>query len=162
MRRSVEPSERNVSIDNIARIAFSMAGAYATSRPYRAIRHRGRTFWRFALKAAIRFGSPLGPSQGRTAFQKCSEIAGNRLEFAKNHRRRAPLIVRSGIEAMVDVIVNKPPLRLADGLLDGIQLLRQLEATPTFVEHRDYSTKMTLRPLKAFDNIRVRLMHMGF
>jgi hypothetical protein len=63
---------------------------------------------------------------------------------------------------MVDMIVNKPPLRLADGLLDGIQLLRQLSAAPTFIEHLDYSAKMTLRPLKAFDNIRVRFVHIGF
>jgi hypothetical protein len=108
------------------------------------------------------FGSLLGHSAGSDCAQECSEIAGNRLEFAKNHRRGAPLTGRRGIEAMIDVIVNKPLLRLADCLLDGIQLLRQLNAAPTFIEHRDYSPKMALRPLKAFHNIRVRFVHMGF
>jgi hypothetical protein len=106
------------------------------------------------------------PKVGQASFGSllghCSEIARNRLKFAKNHPRGAPLNVRRGIEAIIDVIVNKPPLRLADGLLDGIQLLRQRNAAPTFIEHRDYSAKMTLRPLKTFDIIRVSFGHMSF
>jgi hypothetical protein len=35
---------------------------------------------------------------------------------------------------MIDVIVNEPPLCLADRLLDGLQLLRKLEAAAAFIE----------------------------
>jgi hypothetical protein len=61
---------------------------------------------------------------------------------------------------MVDVIVNEPPLCLADRLLDGVQLLRKFEAVATFTEHRDDAAHVPLSTFEAFDNVGMGLMDM--
>ena len=76
-------------------------------------------------------------------------------------RGGAPPISRD-IKTMIDVIMNEPSLCLRDSLLDRIQLLRQIEAAATFIEHRDDTANMPLRPLEAFDDIRMSLMGMHF
>jgi hypothetical protein len=59
---------------------------------------------------------------------------------------------------MIDVIVNEPPLCLADRPLDCVQLLRKLEAAAAFIEHGDDAAHVPLGTLEAFDDVWMRLM----
>jgi hypothetical protein len=47
---------------------------------------------------------------------------------------------------MIDVVVDERSLCFADGLLDGMQLLRKIEARPPLIKHRNHPAKMTLGP----------------
>ena len=60
------------------------------------------------------------------------------------------------IEAVVDVIVHQRLLGAGDGTLDGLQLLRDLEASTLFLEHADDAAQVALRPFQALDDFRMR------
>jgi hypothetical protein len=60
---------------------------------------------------------------------------------------------------MIDVIVDEPPLCLTDRLLDGVQLLRKLEAGAAFIEHRDDAAHVPLGPFETFDNVGMGLVN---
>jgi hypothetical protein len=61
---------------------------------------------------------------------------------------------------VVDMVVNQPPLRFVDRLLDGMQLLSKLEAAPAFSEHRYDASHVALSTLEALDDVWMRLMDM--
>ena len=65
------------------------------------------------------------------------------------------------IEAVIDVIMDQPAPRLADRFLDRIKLLRQIKAAAPFLKHGDDPAHMAVRPLEAFDDIRMRRVNMG-
>ena len=54
---------------------------------------------------------------------------------------------------MIDMVVDEPPLRFADCLLDCMQLLGELKTAATFIEHRYDPSHMALGTLEAFDDV---------
>jgi hypothetical protein len=60
---------------------------------------------------------------------------------------------------MIHMIVNQPPLRFADRLLDRMQLLSEINATAAFIEHLDDSPHVPLGTLEALDDVGMRLMN---
>ncbi len=63
---------------------------------------------------------------------------------------------------MVDVVVDQCALRLADGLLDGMKLLSQIQARPAFVEHVDDTTEVTLGAPEPPDDIGMSFVNVNF
>jgi hypothetical protein len=59
---------------------------------------------------------------------------------------------------VIDMVVDEPPLRLVDRLLNCMQLLGELKTAPTFIKHRDDASHVTLSTLEAFDDVWMRLM----
>lgn len=59
---------------------------------------------------------------------------------------------------MIDVIVDQCALCLADGLLDGVELLGQIEAGAALGKHFDDAAEVTFGALQPFDDIRVSFM----
>jgi hypothetical protein len=59
---------------------------------------------------------------------------------------------------MIDVVVDQPPLGFDDRLLDRMQLLSELDATTTLIEHLDDSPHVSFGALEALDDFRVGLM----
>ena len=66
-----------------------------------------------------------------------------------------------GIEAMIDMVMDQLPLRLGDSLLDGIKLLSELNAGPSFAEHGDDPLDVALGPLEPFHDSRMAEMSIG-
>jgi hypothetical protein len=96
--------------------------------------------------------SDLGPAQKPGLS---SQVFGNGLELIDDGHRGFPGSVRRGIEAVVDVIMDQRALRLADGFFDGMKLLGEIKAAPSFIEHLDDSAEMTFGPLQPLDDFRV-------
>ena len=63
---------------------------------------------------------------------------------------------------MIDVIVNQRLLSLTEGLLDGMELLRQIDTGPAVREHLDHLVKVTFGPLEALDDAGMRFVNMIF
>lgn len=61
---------------------------------------------------------------------------------------------------MIDVIVDQRLLRLADGFLDGMKLLRQVEAGAAVQEHLDHLVKVTFCALQTLEDSGVRYVNM--
>ena len=61
---------------------------------------------------------------------------------------------------MIDVIVDQRLLRLADGLLDGMELLRQVEAGAAVREHLDHLVKVTFGALQTLKDSGVSYVNM--
>ena len=59
-------------------------------------------------------------------------------------------------EAVIDVVVNQCLLGVRDGLLHGVQLLRELHAFAAFFDHVDDRREMTLGAAQPPDDLRVR------
>src|ERR1700722_10817635 len=57
---------------------------------------------------------------------------------------------------MIDVVVDQPPLRFGDRLLDRMQLLGELDAAAALVEHFDDAPHMPLGTLEALDDVAMR------
>ena len=74
--------------------------------------------------------------------------------------RSGAVAVGSNIQTVIDMVVDEPPLRFVDRLLDGMQLLSKLEAAPTFSEHRYDASHVALSTLEALDDVWMRLMDM--
>jgi hypothetical protein len=72
--------------------------------------------------------------------------------------RLAPPIGR-GIEAMIDVVVDQGFLGLANGLLDGVELLGDIETGSSLLDHRNDAPQVSFRPLQPLHDIRVALMN---
>ena len=65
-------------------------------------------------------------------------------------------------EAMVEVILNQCLLGLGDSLLDGMELLGDVEARPPALDHLDDAAKMTIGALQPLDDLRVGLVSLGW
>ena len=61
---------------------------------------------------------------------------------------------------MVDVIVDQRLLRLADGLLDGMELLREVETGAAVREHLDHLVKVTFGALQTLEDCRMSYVNM--
>ena len=102
--------------------------------------------------------SVLAPAAAyATNSYKYREIALNSFTMCGRSGARS---VGCGIQTMIDMVVNQPPLCFADRLLDRMQLLGKLEAAAAFIEHRDDAPHVPLRTLEAFDDVGMRLMNM--
>jgi len=58
------------------------------------------------------------------------------------------------------MVVDQPPLRFVDRLLDRMKLLGKFDASATFIEHLDDAPHVPLGTLEALDDVRVRSMNM--
>src|SRR3954451_12167119 len=84
------------------------------------------------------------------------KISRDRLELGEHTPGRLVRpAVGGGGQAVVDVIVDQGLLRLADRLLDGVQLLRQVETWSTFGEHRDDLLEVPVGAFQPLDDLRV-------
>jgi len=88
------------------------------------------------------------------------EVLRDGLEFVDEDFCRSAGSICDSVEAMIDVIVNQSPLGLPDGLFDGMQLLRQIEAGASFAEHFDHPAEMTVGPLQPLDDIGMSFVKM--
>jgi hypothetical protein len=62
---------------------------------------------------------------------------------------------------MIYMVVNEAPLCFADRLLDRMQLLGELEAVPTLVEHRNHAPHVALSALETLNDVRMGLVKMS-
>jgi hypothetical protein len=106
--------------------------------------------------------SLLGPHRHRPMHvspkPQALKVFRDRLEFADHGPCRRASPVRGSAEAVVNMIVNQRLLGLADGLFDGIELLRQVETWPTLFDHGNDAPKVAFSAFEALDDLRMRLM----
>ena len=88
------------------------------------------------------------------------EVFRYRLEFADDRTRRSPS-VGSSVETVIEVIVNQRLFCLVHRLLDCMELLGQIEARPTVLDHGDDATQVALGSPQALDDLRMALMNEG-
>ena len=84
-----------------------------------------------------------------------SEVAGDGLQL---------IAIRGGmvfVQAMVHVIVDQRPLGVGDGLLDRLQLLRDLEAGLAVLDHADHGPQMTVGTFQPGDQGGMGCVDMG-
>jgi len=62
---------------------------------------------------------------------------------------------------VIDVIVNQRLFCLTNGLLDGMELLRQVDARPTLFDHVDDAPQVSRGSPQPLDDLRVALMKDG-
>ena len=62
---------------------------------------------------------------------------------------------------MVDVILHQCLFGLGDGFLNGLQLLRDVQAFAPLLDHFDHAVEVAVRAAKALDHGRMRLMCVG-
>ena len=58
-------------------------------------------------------------------------------------------------EAMIDMIVDEGALGAGDGALDGLELLRDINAGPLVLDHADDAAQMTGSAVEPLDDRRV-------
>jgi hypothetical protein len=63
---------------------------------------------------------------------------------------------------VINVIVHQRPLCLRYGILDGVELLRDIETWSPFLHHGDYRAEMTLDTLEPLHNVRMALVQFRF
>lgn len=85
-----------------------------------------------------------------------SEVLREFFEFAHSLSR---VLTGAGVQAMLDMIVNQLLLGLRQGCLDGMKLLRQIEARLAALNHGDDFAKMTFRAFETENDAGVRAMH---
>ncbi|OEO25754.1 hypothetical protein AX279_09965 [Pseudomonas sp. J237] len=62
------------------------------------------------------------------------------------------------LQAVVNVILDKHTLGLADGFFNSMQLLSDIDAGPMIFDHGDDAAQMALRSLQPFDDIAMTLV----
>ena len=62
------------------------------------------------------------------------------------------------LEAVIDVGADERPPGFCDGFLDGVQLLRELHAGPSHLDHRDRAAQMALGAPEPLDDLRMGLV----
>ena len=62
------------------------------------------------------------------------------------------------LQAVVDVVLDKYTLGLADGFFHGMQLLGDVDAGPAVFDHGDDAAQVALRTLQPFDDIAMTLV----
>lgn len=84
----------------------------------------------------------------------------SRLGYSPVFRDRAKLVDRMlrsitffGVdEAMVDVIIDQRALGAGNGVLDGLELLRDIDAWPTLFDHCGDTSQMAIRAIQSLDD----------
>ncbi len=102
---------------------------------------------------------PLGSTSPLRVHQPGSlKVFGDGLELAYDRAcRTAPAVCRC-VEAVIDVIVNQRFFCLPDGLLNGVQLLSQVEARPSLLDHGNDAPQVALRASQTLYDLRVALV----
>jgi hypothetical protein len=88
-----------------------------------------------------------------------SQVFGDCLEFFYG----LPLFAADGpngvLQAMVDVILDQGALRLGYRLLDGVQLLGDIQTGPMTLDHGDDASQMSFGPFEPLDDFGVGLVN---
>src|SRR5829696_9021997 len=87
-----------------------------------------------------------------------SKIFGDQLELLDRATSLLGGPIDGVVEAMVEMVLDERLLRLADRLLDGVQLLCKLEAGPACLDHLDDAAQMALRTAQPLGDVGMRLM----
>ena len=87
------------------------------------------------------------------------KVFGDGLEFVYDRACRTAAAVCRCVEAVIDVIVNQRLFCLPDGLLDGVELLSQVEARSPLLDHGNDAPQMPLRPSQPLRDLRVALVN---
>src|SRR5260221_4679685 len=90
--------------------------------------------------------------------RKGSKILADRLELLDRRPRLARQRPDALLETMVDVIVDQRLLGIGDRLLDGVELLREIEAAALRLDHRDDLAQMALGAFQPIADGRVGLV----
>ena len=61
-------------------------------------------------------------------------------------------------QAVVDMVLDKHTLGLADGFFHGMQLLSDVDAVPAVFNHGDDAAQVALRTLQPFDDVAMTLV----
>jgi hypothetical protein len=64
-------------------------------------------------------------------------------------------------QAVVDMVLDKHTLGLANGFFHGMQLLGDVDAGPAVFDHSDDAAQVTLGTLQPFDDIAMTLVLMA-
>ena len=64
------------------------------------------------------------------------------------------------IQAVLNVVLYQHPLCLLNGFFHSMELLRQFQAGSPCLNHSYHATQMTLSPLQAFNNLRMRVVRL--
>jgi hypothetical protein len=89
------------------------------------------------------------------------KVLGDLLECFK---RRTITVAqcRNGVfEAVVDMILNERPLGLANRFFNRMQLLRDVNALATLLDHRDDASQVTVGSFEALDDCLMTLVDGG-
>src|SRR5437879_4832332 len=90
--------------------------------------------------------------------RKGSQILADRLELLDRRPRLARQRPDALLETVVDVIVDQRLLGIGDRLLDGVELLHEIEATALRLDHRNDLAQMALGAFQPVDNSGVGLV----
>jgi hypothetical protein len=96
---------------------------------------------------------PLLQQFGEARHGKGLEVLGDLLEIFQRCALACSQYVKGLLQAMVDVVLDKHTLGLADGFFHGVQLLGDIDAGPTVFDHADDAAQVTLRTLQPLDDI---------
>src|SRR5215210_2987741 len=86
---------------------------------------------------------------------QASQVLGDFLELFDGAARLDRRPARGVFKAVADMIVDQQSFGVGDGLLDGVQLLRQFQAGPAGFDHADDAAQVPLGPLQALGDLRV-------
>src|SRR4029079_16827923 len=91
-------------------------------------------------------------------MRNLSEKLRETTELVQGRARTSASRACRGFEAVIDVIVDQHRLGVRDCFLDGMELLRQLDARPFCHDHGYDRAQMAFGPLKASDDVGMGLM----
>jgi hypothetical protein len=84
-----------------------------------------------------------------------SEVTGDRFEFG------AVTLGAIDLKAMVDVVMDQHAFGIGDGLLNGLKLLRHVNAGFACLYHRDHRTQMPIGTFQPGNEGGMTCMNMG-
>jgi hypothetical protein len=86
------------------------------------------------------------------AHDRLSEILCERPRLLKRFAGRHCAVRKCLLEAVVQVVVDHLSLCICECVLDGMQLLRDIDALAASFDHADEGAQMPFRALQAFDD----------
>jgi hypothetical protein len=89
------------------------------------------------------------------------QIFADGLELLYRPASFARIGAHSMIQAVVDVVMHQSFLGLRDSFLDCMELLSDLKARSTLLNHGDHGSKMALNPFETLHNFGMAVMYLG-
>src|SRR5262245_2357484 len=77
-----------------------------------------------------------------TGLRHALQVARDRLELLDGRPLLPTDLADRRLQAVIDMVVDERPLRFRDGLLDGVQLLRELHTGSPAFDHRDRAAQV--------------------
>jgi len=87
-----------------------------------------------------------------------SEVLGDLFEVFQRCALACRERFDSVFQAVIDMVLDKHALGLANGFFHGMQLLSDVDAGPTVFDHADGAAQMPLCTLQPFDDIAMALV----